>query len=71
MWIYNNSTYLPIGDRPFEKYTLNFKNGNNQIREFWPAEINGIDPEGTLFEKNSGQRLSYDADVEIGKNTIY
>lgn len=29
----------------FEKYTLNFKNGNDQIREFWPAEINGIDPE--------------------------
>lgn len=60
-------TYLPIGDRPFEKYALNFKNGNDQIREFWPAEINGIDPEGALFEKSSGQKLSYDADVEIGK----
>lgn len=59
-------TYLPIGDRPFEKYALNFKNGNDQIREFWPAEINGIDPEGALFEKSSGQKLSYDADVEIG-----
>ena len=42
-------TYLPIGDRPFEKYALNFKNGNDQIREFWPAEINGIDPEGAYM----------------------
>ena len=60
-------TYLSIGDRPFERYTLNFQNGNDQIREFWPAEVNGIDPEGTLFDKISGQKLPYDADVEIGK----
>ena len=56
-----------IGERPFEKYTLSFQNGNDKLREFWPAEIKGIDPEGTLFEKASGKKLSYDADVEIGK----
>lgn len=61
-------TYLPIGERPFEKYTLNFRNGIDKLREFWPAEINGIDPEGTLFEKSSGKKLTYDADVEIGKD---
>ena len=60
-------TYLPIGERPFEKYTLNFKNGSNKLFEFWPAEINGIDPEGTLFEKTSGKKLTYDADVEVEK----
>lgn len=60
-------TYLPIGERPFEKYTLNFKNGSDKLREFWPTEINGIDPEGTLFEKISGKKLTYDADVEIEK----
>ena len=60
-------TYLPIGERPFEKYTLNFKNGIDKLREFWPAEITGIDPEGTLFEKSSGKKLTYDADVEIEK----
>lgn len=63
----NNITYLPIGERPFEKYTLSFQNGSDKLREFWPAEIKGIDPEGTLFEKASGQKLSYDADVEIEK----
>ena len=60
-------TYLTIGERPFEKYTLNFKNGIDKLREFWPAEINGIDPEGTLFEKSFGKKLTYDADVEIKK----
>ena len=64
---YDSITYLPIGERPFEKYTLSFQNGNDKLREFWPAEIKGIDPEGTLFEKVSGKKLSYDADVEIGK----
>lgn len=60
-------TYLPIGERPFEKYTLHFKNGNNRLGEFWPTEISGIDPSGTLFEKSSGKKLTYDADVEIEK----
>lgn len=60
-------TYLPIGERPFEKYMLNFEKGNDKLREFWPEEIRGINPEGTLFEKNSGIKLTYDADVEIKK----
>lgn len=60
-------TYLSIGERPFEKYELNFKNGNDELRDFWPAEIKGIDPEGTLFDKLSGEKLSYDSDVEINK----
>lgn len=64
---YDSITYLPIGERPFEKYTLSFQNGSDKLREFWPAEIKGIEPEGTLFEKVSGKKLSYDADVEIGK----
>lgn len=64
---YDSITYLPIGERPFEKYALSFQNGSDKLREFWPAEIKGIDPDGTLFEKASGQKLSYDADVEIGK----
>ncbi len=60
-------TYLPIGERPFEKYIISYHNGSNKLNEVWPLEIKGIDPEGTLFEKVSGQKLSYDADVEIGK----
>lgn len=64
---YNGITYLSIGERPFEKYTLSFKNGINKLHAFWPTEVKGIDPEGTLFEKTSGRKLTYDADVEIEK----
>ncbi len=64
---YESITYLSIGERPFKKYTLNFKNGSDKLREFWPTEVNGIDPEGTLFEKVSGKKLTYDADVEVEK----
>ena len=64
---YGSITYLSIGEKPFEKYTLSFQHGNDKLHEFWPAEIKGIDPEGSLFEKVSGKKLSYDADVEIGK----
>lgn len=64
---YDSITYLPIGEKPYEKYTLSFQNGTDKLREFWPSEIKGIDPEGTLFEKASGKKLTYDADVEIGK----
>lgn len=60
-------TYLPIGERPFEKYIFDLKNGSNELRNFWPEEINGMDPEGTLFEKSSGKKLTYDADVEVEK----
>lgn len=64
---YDSITYLSIGEKPYEKYMLNFLHGNEKLHEFWPVEIKGIDPEGTLFERVSGKKLSYDADVEIGK----
>ena len=60
-------SYLPNGERPYGKYVISYRNGNEKLREFWPAEIEGIDPNGTLFEKSSGKKLLYDADVEIGK----
>ena len=64
---YDSITYLSVGEVPFENYTINFRNGSNKLHEFWPAENNGIDPEGTLFEKDSGKKILYDADIEIKK----
>ena len=64
-------SYLPIGSLPSEKYIISFSNLNDkqdvELRKFWPEEISGIDPEGTLFDKESGRKLTYDADVEINK----
>lgn len=63
----NSITYLPIGKQPFEKYKLNIIRGNDNLRNFWPEDINGMDPYGTLFDKASGRKLTIDADVEIQK----
>lgn len=60
-------TYLPIGEKPFKEYTLNLKNGSDELRKFWPEKVNGMDPDGTLFDKLSGKKLTYDADVEVKK----
>lgn len=64
----NGITYLSIGERPFENYTLSFCNGIDELYAFWPVHIKGVAPEGSLFEKYSGKKLSYDADVEIKKS---
>ena len=64
---YDDITYLDIGDHPFASYLLEFKNGNDQLRAFWPREVRGIEPNGTLFEKSSGKKLVTDADVEMQK----
>ena len=63
----NGITYLSLGERPFEEYTIHFLNGSDKLYEFWPKKGKGIDPKGTLFEKNTGKKLNYDADVEIRK----
>lgn len=64
-------TYLPLGSLPSEKYILNFSNLNDkqdaELRKFWPEEISGINPEGTLFDKETGRKLTNDADVEINQ----
>ena len=64
-------TYLTLGSLPSEKYILGFSNlsdtQHDTLRKFWPEEISGINPEGTLFDKETGRKLTNDADVEINQ----
>lgn len=60
-------TYLSIGDIPYTEYTLSYPETNNDLSSYWPKKVNGVDLNGTLFEKNSGRKLPYDADVEVNK----
>ena len=64
---FEGTTYLPIGEKPYEKYILSYANGSDRLTDIWPTEVTGIDPQGTLFEKSSGRMLTYDSDVEIEK----
>lgn len=60
-------TYLSVGDQPYEKYALSFKNGNDKLYQYWSKEVSGIDPEGSFFEKDTGKKLAFNDDVEVGK----
>ena len=59
-------TYLDIGTKPALKYQVNVTPKIDGIRSYWPSEILGIDPDGTLFDKATGKKLPYDADVQVG-----
>ena len=60
-------TYLSIGGIPSEKYSINVTGTTDAIYQFWPRIVQGMDPEGSVFDAASGKRLVYDSDVAVGK----
>lgn len=63
----NSITYLSLGNSIHKKYKISIKGGLSKIKDIIPSEVNGISGDGTLFDKDSGHMLPYDADVVIGK----
>lgn len=61
-------TYFSVGNIPAREYTLMVHNASKDIVWYWPVKVNGIDPEGTLFDMGSGKKLPYDADVVINRS---
>lgn len=73
-FVYNNEwftadkiTFLPIGDIPSLVYTINIRKGDSRLSDYWPKQITGIVPEGTIFDASTGIKLQNDSDVIIGK----
>jgi hypothetical protein len=60
-------TYLSIGDAPSTEYVVNIKKGDKKLSRYWPNTVLGMNPEGTLFDVNTGIKLQNDSDVVIGK----
>lgn len=60
-------SYVSIGDSPSEKYILTTANTSDDIYNFWPRYIYGINSNGTLFDHITGKRLITDSDIELGK----
>ncbi len=58
-------TYVSLGYRPYESYQIKLKDQPRGLRAFWPERVAGINPKGTVFNKRTGIRLNYDADVLI------
>ena len=60
-------TYLSIGGIPSEQYYLNISGTTEEVYQYWPKIVQGIDPAGTIFNAESGKKLVYDSDVIVGK----
>lgn len=63
-------TYLDIGTKPAARYQVHVMPRVDGIRSYWPLEISGIDSDGTLFDKETGKKLPYDADVQVGHDYL-
>lgn len=63
-------TYVDVGSLPYPRYVLSFTNGTEELYEYWPSLIPGINPHGTLFNKDTGRKLIQDADVLINKDYL-
>ena len=58
-------TYLSVGGIPAEKYRLSYPIEEEKIVSYWPSVIDGISPNGSLFDSFTGKKLAEDADVEV------
>ncbi|WP_317383011.1 hypothetical protein [Anaerobiospirillum succiniciproducens] len=63
-------TYVSLGYRPYESYQIKLKDQPRGLRAFWPERVAGINPKGTVFNKRTGIRLNYDADVLIDESYL-
>lgn len=60
-------TYLDVGTTPSRTYSISVIPNIEKLHNYWPSEIPGVSFEGTVFDKQSGKKLPYDADVQVDK----
>lgn len=58
-------TYFNVGNMPSERYSISYT--NEKLECFWPHEIEGVNPKGSIFDWQSRKLLTQDADVEVNK----
>lgn len=58
-------TYVPIDNIPALKYEIN---SADELKNFWPNYVKGIDSNGNIFDKETGKKLTEDADVLVNKS---
>lgn len=60
-------TYLSVGGIPCDEYRINVSGTKDEIKRFWPKEVQGINSSGTLFDESTGKKLVHDSDVIVGE----
>lgn len=62
----NTTTYFYVGDKPSSIYILKYYGVSDTLISFWAGKVIGTDSKGSLFDKETGKKLPYDADVKVG-----
>ena len=60
-------TYLDVGDYPSRVYGIEYVQPSIGLEKFWPTKVPGINPNGALFEKESGKLLQTGGKAYAGK----
>ena len=69
----NATTYLGLGcnKAPCKEYEIYFENINanvgKHLRDYWPKKVKGVDPDGTLFEKETCKMLRFPTEILVKK----
>ena len=59
-------TWLQIGEQLYFRYNIILPPELTFLRQYWPEEVKGIES-GCLFDRRSGKKLPFAADVQVGK----
>lgn len=65
----NLLTWVNVGEQPSKYFQLSFRDGSS-LPPLWPQRIDGLDDDITLFEAETGRRLPFFPDVEVGKEYL-
>ena len=69
-------TYLSVGHTPAAAYRVSYAEASTKLKDFWPEQIEGINPEGTFFEINThdesfGKMLHRQRNVQTDKQYYF
>ena len=60
-------TYLNVGNYPSRVYGIEYVQPSIGLKKFWPTRIPGINPNGSLFDKETGKLLQTGGKAYTGK----
>ena len=58
-------TWIDVKNILAETYFLTLEPEISEVNFYWSEKIQGINPEGTLFNAKTGRKILYDADIKI------
>ena len=64
-FIEEKTTWIDIKDIPEESYSLTLEPEISEVNFYWNKKIKGVNFGGTLFDKLTGKKILYDADIKV------